>query len=115
MSVAKIKQCEGAMGVTSMAEPQMSEQVRCWSVLTVLASHGQINWEVLYLSLPVLLALALNQCTDVNPSQGPTLCLTVIGLLMARVIYSLIRLKGVKEISQSACKRNKKHYEDRFN
>lgn len=28
---------------------------------------------------------------------------------------NLIKLKGVKEISQSACKRNKKHYEDGFN
>lgn len=51
-----------------------------------MASHGQINWEVLYLSLPVLLALALNPCTDVNPGHGPTVGLTVIGLLMARVI-----------------------------
>lgn len=41
MSVAKIKQCEGAMGLTSMSEQQMSEQVRRWSVLAVLASHGQ--------------------------------------------------------------------------
>lgn len=70
MRVAKIKQCEGVMGLASMAEQQMSEQVRCWSVLAVLASHGQINWEVLYLSLPVSLALALNQCTDEIQVKG---------------------------------------------
>lgn len=72
----------------------------------VLASHqGKSKRRVFYLFLPPFLHPAGNQATDVNP--GAFRETDSYWPIDTRVKHSPIKLKGVEQIPQRACKKKK--------